>query len=221
MTRISILKCLAAAGVLALSATQAVAATVTWATWSTPNAATLGSIGVTFSGEAGVLDVDARNWLPTSTWADGTIIPNAPVAGSAIRTLIGGPNAGVNTITFSQAVTNPVFAIWSLGQPSINANFTFRETPIYVDGGPSAEWGGSAITVAGNVVSGNEVNGSVIFYGTFNSLTWTNPLAENYYGFTVGINGGTTVIPVPAAVWLFGTGLMGMVAFSRRKRAAV
>ena len=28
----------------------------------------------------------------------------------------------------------------------------------------------------------------------------------------------TTVIPVPAAVWLFGSGLMGLIALARRKR---
>jgi len=28
----------------------------------------------------------------------------------------------------------------------------------------------------------------------------------------------TTVVPVPAAVWLFGSGLIGLVGFARRKR---
>ena len=28
----------------------------------------------------------------------------------------------------------------------------------------------------------------------------------------------TTVIPVPAAVWLFGSGLMGLIALAQRKR---
>ena len=30
---------------------------------------------------------------------------------------------------------------------------------------------------------------------------------------------GTTVIPVPAAVWLFGSGLLGLVGVARRKRS--
>jgi hypothetical protein len=28
----------------------------------------------------------------------------------------------------------------------------------------------------------------------------------------------STVIPLPAAVWLFGSGLMGLIALARRKR---
>ena len=73
--------------------------------------------------------------------------------------------------------------------------------------------------MSGNVVGGTgERNGSVIFYGTFNSISWTNPIAENYYGFTVGVEGGTSVVPVPAAAWLLGSGLIVMAAMSRRRK---
>ncbi len=37
------------------------------------------------------------------------------------------------------------------------------------------------------------------------------------YGALTAVGSGTSVIPVPAAVWLFGTGLVGLFAFSRRK----
>ena len=40
------------------------------------------------------------------------------------------------------------------------------------------------------------------------------------YGALTAVGTGTSVIPVPTAVWLFGTGVMGLVAFSRRKRVA-
>jgi len=46
-------------------------------------------------------------------------------------------------------------------------------------------------------------------------------------GFDVSANGilsieayGETVVPVPPAVWLFGSGLLGMIGIARRKRAA-
>lgn len=35
----------------------------------------------------------------------------------------------------------------------------------------------------------------------------------------VGVSIGTSVIPVPAAFWLFGSGMLGMIAIARRKRA--
>lgn len=40
-----------------------------------------------------------------------------------------------------------------------------------------------------------------------------NGIGDAYYSFTV------TTVPVPAAVWLFGTGLIGLAGFARRKKA--
>ena len=61
----------------------------------------------------------------------------------------------------------------------------------------------------------------------------TNPLASSLYGpdfrkWTTGTDEGFgnrgvfmvrdyTVVPIPAAIWLFGTGLLGLVAVARRK----
>jgi hypothetical protein len=39
---------------------------------------------------------------------------------------------------------------------------------------------------------------------------------------TLTITGNSTApVPLPAAVWLFGSGLMGLVGVSRRRKAAV
>jgi len=219
--KITSLKAAAIAGAFVLSATQAVvAAPITWATWSSNTAATAGSVNITYSGQ--LIGLETISWGPTATFSDGAVIDNAPPPNSSMVRLTGGTNTGTNSIAFSQTVVNPVFAIWSLGQPGNSANFTFDATPTFVAGGGSNEYGGIPISVSGNVVGGTgERNGSVIFYGSFDSISWTNPIFENYYGFTVGISGvANSVIPVPAAVWLFGTGLMAMVGFSRRKRAA-
>jgi hypothetical protein len=37
-------------------------------------------------------------------------------------------------------------------------------------------------------------------------------------GFSMEFNGTLTVVPVPAAVWLFGSGLLSLVAMARRKK---
>ncbi|MCE2946484.1 MAG: hypothetical protein ACK515_09720 [bacterium] len=216
MNTASLIKLASVSAVLALSASPALAATITWANWTSTTAATAGTVGITFTGQGGNLDIDARNWQPVSTWADGVVIGNAPVAGSAIRTRTGG-GSQLNTVTFPQAVLNPVFAIWSLGQPNNSADFTFDQLPTFVAGGGAQEYGGIPISVSGNVVRGTgERNGSVIFYGTFQGISWTNPIFENCHGFTVGFDEpAASVVPVPAAAWLLGTGLLGLVGCSR------
>jgi len=220
MKTAKLVKLMATVGALALISAQAVAAPVNWTNWTSNAAGTIGSVNVTYSGELSGLSPGYPSWTPAATWRDGSIIDNAPPASGGMLQLLGGfgSQAVTNTITFSTPVSNPVFAIWSLGQINIPARFDFiGATPTFVSGGASAEFAGVPITVLGNSVLGSEGNGSVVFNGTFSSLSWTNPLFENYYGFTVGINAGTSVIPVPAAAWLFGSGLLGMFAAWRRK----
>jgi hypothetical protein len=68
---------------------------------------------------------------------------------------------------------------------------------------------------------GTEGNGTVQFIGTFTSLSWTNPKAEFWYGFDVGIagvgGGGGSGVPEPATFGLLCLGLAG-AGLARRKR---
>ena len=50
------------------------------------------------------------------------------------------------------------------------------------------------------------------------ALTEFWPGAENGAISNVAIWGGPAVVPVPAAVWLFGTALVGFIGFSRRTK---
>ena len=54
------------------------------------------------------------SWNPAATWIGG-VVGNGPPAGATSIHMEGGPNSGVETITFSGPVANPVLAIWSLG----------------------------------------------------------------------------------------------------------
>jgi hypothetical protein len=222
---------LAMAGALLLGLLLTVSApakgdTVTWATWTaasggTPGSAsgTIGTVGVTYSGQLEYFYPNTfPSWMPTSTWAGGTVANGPPSPGNIIG-LFGGPGTGTATITFSVPVVDPVMAIWSLGD-SITAEFVFTGSePFTVEaGGPSAEFAGGPIYTAGcpaNTVCGAEGNGTIRFHGTFSSLTWTNPIEENWYGFELGIPNST--VPEPGSLLLLGTGLVGLAGTIRRK----
>jgi hypothetical protein len=203
------------------------AASTIWTDWSgatagAPGTATgsVGGVGVTYSGELDnfVLNGISPIWFPDSSFIGGTVDTSPSVVGDDLR--LDGVPSSVNTITFASSVTDPVFAIWSLGRSTSASTFTFDATPTFQAGGPNSLFGGAPITVAGNVVSGFEGNGVVQFTGSFDSISWTNT-PEFFYAFTVGLNGEAPPppIPEPATLILVGTGSVGLL--TRRWRRAL
>ena len=77
----------------------------------------------------------------------------------------------------------------------------------------------STLTLTGsdNFILGLSLDGGA----TWNSDTGVTPLGANSYivSFANGsvVEVDVQVIPVPAAVWLFGSGLLGLVAVARRR----
>jgi hypothetical protein len=208
------------------SLTSANAAVVDWASWGSAVAnpaagsasgTTLSGITISYSGELQSIS-HFPSFQPTSSFVGGNI-GNAP-SSSGVLQLSGGNSRVIDTITFSQAVTNPVFAIWSLGSPGVTAEFDFTDAePFTIQaGGPNAEYGGGSIVRSGNSIFGAEGNGTIQFIGTFSQLTWTNPVFESWYGVTVGVVG---VQAVPeASTWamlLIGFAGIGFAGYRKRQ----
>jgi hypothetical protein len=202
-------------------ALPASAATV-WTDWTSLTAGAPGALGtlngvaVTYTGEVlvgnTVTNGTAGNWSPNSSFIGGTVTTSPSTFGDIIG--LNGSTGGTRTITFGSSIVDPVFAIWSLGSPSVSASFTFSLTPTLEAGGLNSQYGGASITVLGNVVSGNEGNGVVQFNGTYSSFSWTNTL-ENWYGFTVGT--AVSSVPEPTTMLLLGFGFVALAGFRKMR----
>jgi hypothetical protein len=230
-------------GVAALAAMVAPAsAAVDWTTWNpgTYNpggdpahlsggsmSGIAGGVGVSYTGQLWSFQntpgAAGPSWTPVSSYTNPlTAVTNAPTVPQGALVLTGGAGTPVDTITFSKPVFDPVMAIWSLGQEppnaDISASFNFINAPFtIVAGGPSLEYGGQSITANGDTVYGAEGNGVIQFTGGWvSSISWTTPVNEVYYDFTVA------AVPEPATWAMFLLGFFGigfMVRGARRKNA--
>lgn len=151
---------------------------------------TIGSTTVNVSYSGDVFNTTQTNgsgtdyYIPISTYTS-TIVPNPPLSG--MLAVVGG-DATVDTITFSQPVTNPFMAIVSQGSPGINVDFTFSH-PFNILGTGPGWWGsGAPLTQTSNILHGTESDGIIQFIGTLSAISWTVSGGDTYYnGFTFGV----------------------------------
>ena len=212
--------------VACLMPAESQAAPILWTDWTAATATnatgTMGAVTVGFSGN---LNPAAQTSGGINYWAFNSAIFTAPPIAdnpppdSDIIRLIGGTNTGVQTITFSSPVTNPVMAIMSLGQPSLPRTYVFGNEDFTILNSGTGHWGGnpagSLFEDPGNILRGIEGHGLIQFNGTFSSIDWTVPVAEDWHGFQVGV---AASVPEPATMLLMGGGLA--TALLRRRRNA-
>ena len=102
----------------------------------------MGGVGVSYSGEVGPfqLGMGIPVWHPPSPAFLGGGAVDDPPPDDEFIALTGG-NTGLDTITFSQAVVNPVLAIFSLGQGGGPHSVRLHLPFVILSYGPG-NWGG-------------------------------------------------------------------------------
>ncbi len=140
-------------------------------------------------------------------------LPKVSTAGTvALQDFLNGLNNDISAggLTALKTGTETATGTESLGAPNKYGFF---------GGSDLSSVGGTAITLFG--FTGNGVNGGTLqsyILGSA-SLGADGTLQINPNGG--GGGGGTTApVPLPAAVWLFGSGLMGLAGVSRRRKTA-
>ena len=121
------------------------------------------------------------------------------------------------------------------GQMAPFSYYLFHDVNIQITGPSTAfvnlllDWGSSGVISITNIYITMDMSFTENGDGSINFITLDgpssdgipgNPMDNGLPGFNAALNlTATSVVPVPAAVWLFGSGLIGLVGFARRKKA--
>lgn len=240
---------------LAVAGTQAAAVEIKWVDWlsSTTDAATgftaygtitSGSetIDVTYNNPRGVGffqdGVGDTDWWLSGGVRDPATSPYTSVGANGVDNIPSGSDmiglryAGTQSLTFSQAIGNVVFAYISLNGNGYGFDQDFE---LLSSGGQNLDgngvdtcgwWGcGTSTKVLDNgrylLTGTGEPHGALRFTGIFDSVTWDSLNNEYWNGFTVGVQGTADqvfpeAIPLPATGWLLIAGLGGLAAVRRK-----
>jgi hypothetical protein len=206
------------------SASAAKAGTINWVDWtSTGSDIVSGNIlgnNVLFSGQyAFAQTVGGTNfWNPDLPYLS-SIVSNEPPASD----IIAFSDSGQRSLTFTTAVTDPLFAYVSM-----NTNtYTFDHEFDLVSNGVGF-WGSGSVSKVNNgngtwslVAQGSEPHGVIQFTGTLSSLNWDVVVPEYWNGFTVGVAEGTPAnVPGPLGVMGAAAGFGWSRRIRRKIRAA-
>lgn len=203
---------------------------VTWTDWTaiiegTPSVTgDIGGITVTYTGPYAFVQLGSgiNYWTENGTpapYTDSALIDNAPTASEMVALNV----SGTHTITFSEAILNPVMAIVSMGQPSLPVSYDF-DTDFSLISNGVGYWsyangglpGVVAVDDANDILTGNEFHGVIQFNGLVSQISWTSSPNEYWHGITFG--SVAMDVPEPGTLALFAMGLLGLGA-ARRKVA--
>jgi hypothetical protein len=176
---------------------------VYWAEWQSVDAGTVsgtvslpsGAIQVVYSGDlhGAQTTTGTDEFTPSATFTSATVADPPPGPGMIE---VSGESTQIDTVTFSEPVSNPVLAVYNLGTgfAEESASLLF-DVPVTVlssglNAGGAMYFGNEMLVAVDGGVSGVGGNGLVELEGTFSTIAWTNPNDTpyaSYTGLTVGV----------------------------------
>jgi hypothetical protein len=95
--------------------------------------------------------------------------------------------------------------------------FTTGTSSNYDCGGASSSYSTATLTGSALVGGGGTWTGTIVSAGNMSSLSFFDGIQYTEI-FNITVTSTAAVVPVPAAVWLFGSGLLGLMGVTRRKK---
>lgn len=141
---------------------------------------------------------------------------NEPLAENFLIEQFGfaGTGLDLSTATFDFSAMTPVWAY--SGGANMSVFGTFQD---------SVQWSGQGSGGDEPLIFTIDIAGDAISNYVTTPSTGGQPRVPSFFSIKVSSQGpgafiGESAVPVPAAVWLFGSGLLGLVGMARRKKVA-
>ena len=176
------------------------------------NAAVLDLASMTMTG--GTFDLGGVPGDPASWTASGELISSGYQAFGSFFNFF---NAPVNVFT-GDGTSAPFGGTPVVGGPVPSGSVDDVANTISVDlSAWTAWWNGTNFNQGANPVTGTYDPGTGVY-----NISWTSTVVGGPFDGQTGawgLTGVATPVPIPAAAWLFGTGLLGLVGIARRRKA--